>query len=191
MNIYLLSALSAIGGATLGLLSTMLIASFQHRQSVTLRLLDQYLEVRKEMVDTVSELTSLDINQELAAENRNAYRDSISKLFYKHYDFLPKDVLDALILLYVCLNKPGLYTIKNNYIISMHESEFIPFIESCCLFRNTAYLAALALKSKSSVIRGNEAINLHARCVLYTFNKFNSIDDLLKMIKKLKKISDF
>lgn len=107
MSTYLLPLLSLTVGALLGLLSTLLISSIRQRQDVTLRLLDQYLQVRKEIVDEVSDLSNLDIREQFDVQHRRKYRDSISKLFYKHYDFLPEAVLESLTLLNVCLSNPG------------------------------------------------------------------------------------
>jgi hypothetical protein len=55
---YVVTLLAAIIGALLGLLSTFWVSSIRHRQDVTLRLLDQYFEVRKEVVSVVSELSN-------------------------------------------------------------------------------------------------------------------------------------
>jgi hypothetical protein len=189
MSSFLLPLFSLVVGALLGLLSTVLASSIRQRHDVTLRLLDQYLQVRKEIVEAVSDLSNLDIRESFDIERRKEYRDSISKLYYKHYDFLPEAVLESLIILNVCLSNPnnGLYIIKEKAVVHMDDTEVIPFIESCGLFNNTKFLAPLALKSKNPTIRDNQAIILHARHVLYTLNKFASIEDLLSMTKKFKK----
>jgi hypothetical protein len=186
---YVVTLLAATIGALLGLLSTFWVSSIRQRQDVTLRLLDQYFEVRKEIVNVVSELSNLKVTDELETPSRIEYRNLVSKLFYKHYDFLPRPVLDAMTLLYVCLSNPtrGPYTITDQAVVAMNDSEIVRFIDECSLFANTKYLAPLAFKSADSKIRGNQAIILHARKVLYTLNKFSSIEDLLAMTKKLKK----
>lgn len=192
MSTYLLPLLSLTVGALLGLLSTLLVSSIRQRQDVTLRLLDQYLQVRKEIVDEVSDLSNLDIREQFDIQRRRKYRDSISKLFYKHYDFLPEAVLESLTLLNVCLSNPnhGLYMISEKAVVHMSDDRVIPFIESLGLFTNTKFLAPLALKSANPTIRDNQAIILHARHVLYTLNKFASIEDLLAMTKKFKKAAN-
>lgn len=193
MSAYLLPLLSLIVGALFGLLSTLLASSIRQRHDVTLRLLDQYLQVREELVDAVSDLSNLNIREHFDIERRMKYRDSISKLYYKHYDFLPEVVLESLILLNVCLSNPnnGLYTIHKKSVIHMKDDQVISFIESCGLLNNTRFLAPLALKSKDPIIRDNQAIILHARHVLYTLNRFASIEDLLAMTKKFKKAASF
>lgn len=189
---YVLPLLSATIGALLGLLSTLWVSSKRQRQDITLKLLDQYFEVRKEIVNIVSDLSNLNIKEGLDSARRVEYRDLISKLFYKHYDFLPKPVLDSLTLLYVCLSEPegGPYIIRDGAVVPMNDSEVIRFIDECSLFINTKYLALLALKSSNPTIKANQRLILHARQVLYTLNKFASIEDLLEMTKRLKKAVD-
>jgi hypothetical protein len=189
---YLLPLIAATIGALLGLLSTLLVSSKRQRQDITLKLLDQYFEVRKEIVNVVSDLSNLKVKDDLNSAQRVEYRDLVSKLFYKHYDFLPKPVLDSMTLLYVCLSEPegGPYIIRDGAVVAMNDSEVIRFIDDCSLFVNTKYLAPLALKSSNLTIKANQVIILHARQVLYTLNKFASIEDLLEMTKRLKKTVD-
>lgn len=173
----------------MGFFSTALASIIRQRQDITLRLLDQYFQVRKEVVDIVSKISSLHLREQIDSDRRNEYRDSIITLYYKHYDFLPKPVLDSLTLLYTCLAEPdeGPYTIKNNAIVMIEECDLFSFIEACSVFENTKYLAPLALKSKNPTVRANQVIILHARYVLFTLNKFTGIKELLAMTKKFKK----
>lgn len=189
MSNYLLPIMSVIIGALLGLLTSLLASSIRQRQDVTLRLLDEYFQVRKELVEAITDLANINIRDHLDSSRRAEYKYITSKLFYKHYDFLPKEVLEALTLLYVCLNQPnsGLYSFRGNAILPMDDVEVVKFIESCSLYDNTRYLAPLALKSGDPTIVGNQALILHARNVLYELNKYASIKDLLRMTKKLKK----
>lgn len=189
---YILPLLAATIGALFGLFSTLWVSSRRQRQDITLKLLDQYFEIRKEIVNVVSELSNLRVRDELDPIDRVRYRDEVSKLFYKHYDFLPEPVLDSMTLLYVCLSEPaaGPYIIRDGAVVAMNDSDVMRFIDECSLFANTKYLAPLALKSSIPTIRANQAVILHARSVLYTLNKFASIEDLLEMTKRLKKNVD-
>jgi hypothetical protein len=189
---YLLPILTATIGALLGLLSALWLSSKRQRQDITLKLLDQYFEIRKEIVNVVSDLSNLKVRDDLDYVRRAEYRDLISKLFYKHYDFLPRPVLDSMTLLYVCLSEPegGPYIVRDGVVVTMNDSEVIRFIDDCSLFVNTKYLAPLALRSTNLKIKANQVVILHARQVLYTLNKFASIEDLLEMTKRLKKSVD-
>ena len=190
MNNYILPLLSVAVGALLGLLSTILISSIRQRQDITLRLLDQYFQVRREIVDVVTDLANLGIRQPFEPSRQAEYRDSVSKLFYRHYDFLPKAVLQSLTLLDVCLSSSEgkLYTLKGKAIVQMKDrDEITTLIETISLYDNTRYFAPLALSSSDAKIRSNQAIALHARNVLYTLNRFTSIEDLLAHTKRLKK----
>lgn len=176
-------------GAALGLLSSLAVSSLGQRQAVILRLLDQYLEVRKEIVDTVSDLTTPDRNEALPEEVRLKYRDSVAKLFYKHFDFLPHQVLDALLLLHTALANPDgrLFKVHNFTILPLDESEIPSFVSACSMYKNGELIVSLALKSSNPVVRSNLGISLHARYVLYTLNKFASLDEMMSITSKFRK----
>jgi hypothetical protein len=178
-------------GAVVGMLSSVLTSAREQRQGVSMKLLDQYLEVRKDVVQAVSDLTNLGTLHEMSHVTRTEYRDRVSKLFYMHYDSLPKPVLDALILLHVALDRPeqGPYGIVDDTILPMPESQLSAFVQSCSFFRNATFSAPLALNSRNPVVRSNQVIKLHARSVLTTLNQFSSVDDLLELAKKLKKVA--
>jgi len=189
MNSYLIPLLSAAVGALFGIFSNFLTSAVRQRQDITLRLMDQYFEVRKEVVNVVSELSDLNLKIPLDPDYRDSHRDKISKLFYKHYDFLPKQVLDSLILLNVCLEHSSgqLYCLKAEFVVQMNDDEKMQFVESCSVFANSKYMAAIALQNENITIRTNQAIVLHARHVLYSLNEFVSIRDLVTMTRNLKK----
>jgi hypothetical protein len=186
----LLPLFSLIAGAGLGFLCTLLLDALRQRQALTLRLLDQYFDIRKDIVVTVSDITALDLNKPLSEERREILRNKISKLFYQHYDFLPRPVLESLMSLHTCVAdySGGIYTFRDGAIAPIKNQDLHSFVQECSLFRNAELLAALALKSKNPAVRANEAINLHARHVLYALNRFASIRDLLSMTAELKKM---
>jgi len=184
-----LPLITLIIGTFLGLFSTFIISSLKQRQDVTLRLLDQFFAVRQEVVDTISELTNLR-NQDLTdAKKLLEYRNAVTKLFYKSYDFLPKTVLDGLILLEACLKYPkrGPYRLKNDVVIPMKKPEIVKFLSENTLIKNPIIFLPLVFQCGDSNSKAREAIKLHARYVLYCLNSFASTADLLLMTKKLKK----
>lgn len=151
--------------------------------------MDQYFEVRREIVTTVSELSDLNLRAPLDSQCRNDHVDAVSKLFYKHYDFLPKPVLESLVLLQICLARSDghVYKFNDEAVMIMEDTDVVRFIESCALFKNSKYVAALALRSNDITIRANQATVLHARNVLYCLNEYVSVRELVKMIGQLKK----
>jgi hypothetical protein len=157
MSAYLLPLLSLIVGALIGLFSTLLASSIRQRQDITLRLLDQYLLVRREVVDAVSELSNMSIRDEFHSDKWEKHQAAISKLFYQHYDFLPKAVLDSLTLLYVCLSKPNgtLFTFRDGAVVQMDECDMAPFIGACSIFSNSCYA-----KQKSLINLTDEQVNV-------------------------------
>lgn len=179
----------AVLGALLGLFSTMLISFRHQRQNVIMKLLDQYLEVRKHVVEVVSDLANLSDLEQMDPVKRGSLGNSVSKLFYMHFDFLPKPVLDALILLNVSLHHPegGPYCVINNTILPMPKTGIPPFVEQCSLSRNAKINAILALSGGSSLVRTNTVIKLHARTVLFVMNDFSTADELLQLEKQMRK----
>jgi hypothetical protein len=191
MSNYVLPLLSVAVGALLALFSTLVVSFMRQRQDITLRLVDQFFQVRKEIVDVVTDLANLGVRQSFEASRRAEYRDSVSKLFYKHYDFLPPEVLQSLTLLDVCLSNSGgkLYTLKGKRIVPMNDNEVISFIAAISTYDNTRCFAPLALSDNDSQVRTNQAIALHARNVLFTLNKSMSLKNLSAITKRLKKES--
>lgn len=190
MSEVVLPLVSLIAGAAFGLVSSLVISSRRQRYQITLRLVDQYLAVRREVVEAVSNLTHLSYDQELGDAEVSRFRDETAKLFYKHYDFLPRPVLEALLLLHVNLGSPGgnLFGIDGNCIRQLTGSEVTLFIEGCSVYRNARLMATLALKSRDARVRTNQSINLHARHVLYTLNRFASLDEISSMVHRFKKV---
>jgi hypothetical protein len=190
MNESLVPYITLFIGAILGLGTSFAASFLAHRQTISLRLLDQFLEVRKELVNEVIELVNLDSLSTLTEAQRTARRDVIAKLYYKHFDFLPQQVLNALALLRVALSQAsmGPYGIEGNSIVRMPEDKICEFVNCCSVFDNAKYLAVVALKSKKEDLRDTEVVKLHARFVLYALNSFVSIADLSTMTTKLRKM---
>lgn len=118
-----------------------------HRRTVELRLLDQFLEVRKQIVQAVSDLTDVDVRVSIPEERRSELARVMSKLFYQHYDFLPPQVLEAIMLLQVALTHPkrAPYAIKDGVIVPMTAGEISPFVESCSMYANARLFTPMAL----------------------------------------------
>lgn len=184
-----LPLLTLVIGALLGLFSSLFASFIQHRRSIALRLLDQFLAVRKDLANAITPLTNINLDNNMPLERRIEYRDMVAELYYKHYDFLPSLVLDSLVRLQTCLDSPdqGPIAKQDNAIVPMSDSELPRFIDECSLLTNSKLFAPLALKSNNPIVRHNQAIKLHARHVLMTLNKYAAIDDLLKMVKSMKK----
>jgi hypothetical protein len=189
MDSFLLPLLSLAVGATLGLGSSILVSSIKQSQTVTLRLIDQFFEVRKEIVDVLSQLSDLDFNERFTDEQLKELQQGVSKLYYKHYDFLPSEVVESLLVLHACLKnrKGNLYQLKNGMVAPMSAKESQEFILQSSRFRNTRIFSAQAFKSSKTELRRNQAFKLHAQFVLYNLNKYVTKEKLLEMTKNLRK----
>lgn len=184
------AVLSLLVGTLLGLGSGLLLSSVRQRHATVLRMLDQYFEMRKEAASTISALTTLDLKTPLGQDARVRYREILSRLAYQHYDFLPQEVLDALVLLYMCLGdtKGRVYAIQGTRIRPSTDDESIELIREASLYENARLLASLALRSRDAVIRSNAAVSLHARLVLMRMNTYISPSNLLALARQLRKI---
>src|SRR5437870_7016766 len=101
-----LPLLTLLLGAMLGLASSLVALFVSHRRTIGLRLLDQFFEVRKELVEAVSALSNLSSTEEFEENRLIEHRRVIAKLYYEHFDFLPEPVADALVLLHAALTNP-------------------------------------------------------------------------------------
>lgn len=185
-----LPLLTLAAGTVLGLISTLLISTFRQRQEVTLKLLEQYLEVRAEIADAVSDLTIMSLRTELDESHRMRIRNTIAKLVYRHWDFLPHPVVHSLVLLDSCLKRPdkGLYANVGGSVIPMPSSEVSEFLKASSPYRNARVFARMALVSRDPITRSNQAVVLHAKHVLRALNKFMTTENLLRMPRGLKKV---
>jgi len=185
----LVPILSLVAGAALGLGSSVIVSFLKQRQTVLLRLLDQYLEVRKDVVETVSDLTHIPDTLDIAEDHRAKLRDRVAKLFYQHFDFLPAEVLDSLLLLNVCLSDSvgRLYKLDGRAVLPLPDEEVPAFIRACSVYQNAELLAPIVLRSSNATARHNQAIKLHARHVLYTLNRFASLDAFMRLARRFPK----
>jgi hypothetical protein len=180
---------SLVLGALLGILTSVVSSSVQQKNNVALKFIDTYLEVRRELVDVISPLTNIPLEREIDAAERTKKRDEVVSLFYRHFDFLPGPVLDAMVCLEACLDRPeiGLFELKDGMLLKMNPSRVPAFVESCSLLLNSRLYVPIALNSGNPVVRMNQSIRLHARNVLMVLNAYASIDDMMCMIEQLKK----
>ncbi len=180
---------SLVLGALLGILTSIVSSSVQQKNNVGLKFIDTYLEVRRELVDVISPLTNIPLEREIDAAERTKKRDEVVSLFYRHFDFLPGPVLDAMVCLEACLDRPeiGLFELKDGMLLKMNPTRVPAFVDSCSLLLNSRLYVPIALNSGNPVVRMNQSIRLHARNVLMVLNAYASIDDMMRMIEQLKK----
>lgn len=185
----LTALLSIMLGAFFGVITSLLTSSLEKKNSVSLKFIETYLDVRRELVNTISPLTNIPLECEIDQSDLVKKRDEVVSLFYRHFDFLPRPVLDSMICLEGCLDRPqlGLFELKDGALLKMHQSQVPAFVDSCCLLLNAKLYVPIALNSENPVVRMNQAIRLHARAVLMELNAYASIDDVMRMTGELKK----
>jgi len=184
-----ISVATLAAGALLGFISTIYVTVVKHRHEVVVRIIDQYFEIRNELAGEVSHLTFLKMEEPLSEPTRFDLQTTVSRLYYKHYDFLPMSVLDSLTILRVTLERYDgrVYGIDDRTVRVLTKEETAEVIERSSDYTNGKLFTPFGLVSGESHRRANEAVRLQARNVLSTLNANMSLDDLMSIAKTLRK----
>lgn len=176
-------------GGFLGILSSLLLESRRQSNVVAAKIIESYLELRRQLCEEVSELASLRIRALPSPVELSQKRDSISRLYYRYYDFMPKRVLQEINCLYACLSDRDnrLYVIRKNELRLADEEDVRALIETIALVDNFKYYALIPLKSDDRDTRRAASINYQARRVLHVMNHDLTLAALLKWSKSLRK----
>jgi hypothetical protein len=184
---YILPLVTLLIGAILGLFSTMIAANVRHKQDITIKLLEHYLKVRDEIVSSICTLADKTLLDSFEADKMKIYRDTVAVMYYKYYDLLPVPILEALLLLNVCLTRldGSLYKVENGGIIKMNKSDVLEFITICHDHKNGQYLAAAIFNGDNQKMKINQAVMLHTRHVFKSLSTFLPTREFLAMINPL------
>lgn len=187
--ISLIPLISVFLVAVLSLVSNFLIIRYNQRQNISNKIIEQYFKIREDICQKVSRLANLKTLSELGENELKEINDEISQLYFKYYDFLPKEVIYELMCLHTNLTDKGnnLYTIDGKGLMIIEGEKLEAFLESVSLINNSKYFICYKLNSEDNLIRKATAINLQARKVLITMNTFFSLENLLKWTKYLRK----
>jgi hypothetical protein len=186
---YFLPLISVIIGAALTLFSSWLISRIRQKDSIKNKMIDQFFEVRKEIVDVISSLANIKSNKNISDEDFENYSLSVSKLFFKNYDLLPSAVSQAMLTLHACIeNGDGKYfKIQNSKVLPMTQVETKEFITNSPLIKNTKVFGLIALNSTDPNVRRNYAIKIHAQHVINQLYIHSSTEFFLNLYKKHEK----
>jgi hypothetical protein len=185
----ILPLITLVVGAVLGFLTSAWMERSRQRHDVVVKILEQYFKIREQICDEIGELAHLQIGSPLDDQSLITKRDTISKLFYKYYDFLPAEVLQEMNCLYACLTdkRNRIFRCKDNRLLPLQDSEIESFVESISLVDNFKYYALVPLNSSDANIRRGASVNYQARSVLRAINESFSLDSLMGWVKKLPK----
>jgi len=176
-------------GTILGIFANFLSSFVRKRETISIKIFDEIIEARNEVAEVVCELALIPTKGEKSRDYIIQARDSITKLFYKYYDFLPEQVLNTLLLLEVALDYPskGPYKLHENKILPLDKDEIFDFIKKCTRVENGLYSASILLQNSSAAVVSNEVIRLHARNVLYMLNQYASLGTYIGLTNDLRK----
>lgn len=183
-----LTIFSVVLVALFGLISNILIIQINQKKDVNSKLIEQYLKIREDLCVILSDLINLkDINN---VDFNNLSR-LVEKLFYKHYDFIPKEVLDELLCLQVILQSEygHLFRIINKklVIIDNDDSEIKNYLEDISFVEAAKLFYYVQLKNADVESRKVLIINLQAKKVLYKMNDYFTLSNLLNWKRYLLK----
>ena len=188
----LLPAIVAVLAAAIGALSAIFLQDRKRAHETTSKLLDKYLDVRDEVADMLSALTSLSIQPRYTAEALAESAQLTSRLYFKYYDFLPLEVLLELNCLYLSLTMKG-----DVAYVSTGESAIRPldrknlaevsaFVRSVSLVSNidplSKHLATQPAAMVSAIV-----INLQARRCIQSLNQHFTYRNVLIFGQRLQK----
>ncbi|MEU9095642.1 hypothetical protein ACIOEW_40060 [Streptomyces sp. NPDC087901] len=185
----LVALLTLVLGAGLGFLSSLLLERHRQANMVAAKVIDVYLELRKQLCERVSELAGLQLDALPTEAELHAKREAISSLYYRFYDFTPKRVLQELNCLYACLGdrENRLYVIRNDELRLAREEDMAALIEDTSLLGNFRFYALVPLKGGNRDARRAASINYQARRVLHVINQDLTIRSLLEWSRSPRK----
>lgn len=189
-------------GACIALLSREFGRHMQMNISYNLKQHEKYSRISQEIINSLANITSLHIMlsaDQCSTNNIRQCRQDISDLYFRHYNHLPQEVLNAMNCLFMCLSSNGkyLYIIQNckyvpetkldklKYFMGLDRCKYIEF-KQC--EKNSDFitedfkkmiLSSNALKKITRILERPEKyipvgmkLNLQARYVIYVIHKY-------------------
>ncbi len=189
-------------GACIALLSREFGRHMQMNISYNLKQHEKYSRISQEIINSLANITSLHIMlsaDQCSTNNIRQCRQDISDLYFRHYNHLPQEVLNAMNCLFMCLSSNGkyLYIIQNckyvpetkldklKYFMGLDRCKYIEFkqCEKSSDFITEDFkkmiLSSNALKKITRILERPEEyipvgmkLNLQARYVIYVIHKY-------------------
>ncbi len=189
-------------GACIALLSREFGRHMQMNISYNLKQHEKYSRISQEIINSLANITSLHIMlsaDQCSTNNIRQCRQDISDLYFRHYNHLPQEVLNAMNCLFMCLYSNGkyLYIIQNcktvpetkldklKYFMGLDRCKYVEFkqCEKSSDFitedLKKMILSSNALKTITSILERPEKyipvgmkLNLQARYVIYVIHKY-------------------
>lgn len=185
----LLPLVALLFGAAFGLLSSLLLERRRQANGVAIKIVEVYLEVRRDLCGQLSDLAVLRADTVPDADELLLRQDAVANLLYRYYDFMPKRVLQEMNCLYACLGdkENRIYAIRNDELRLANEDEVATLVTEISLVGNSKYYALVPLRSANRDTRRAASIKYQARGVLKVVNQDLTIQSLLNWSRSLRK----
>jgi len=188
--------LTAVIGATGGFFAYLISFFLEKRKNMmafNMLIFKTYDRITQDIIDVLIEMTSLHVsgNRHHTKEKIREWKEKLSFVYYKYYNYLPKEVLNEINCLHSCLIFEGkfLYVIKekNNMVRSTDEDAIILFDDATLVSYEGKRISDSIRKYSVNRIPKSMKINLQARRVITTISKFFGSEKIEKWTSQLKK----
>jgi len=187
----LMPIITLVLGTVLGYVTNMIIRNITKKDTITNKLFDQFIITKNEICEVLSNLANLKTISEIKNNDIDKIRNTVSCLYFKHYDLLPKTVLLELQCLFFCLSDKNnnLYIISDDLNINVisKENELESFLTQISMIPNFKYIAYYQIMNEDMNVKRAASINFQARKVLKEINNYFNLEYFMKIDKNLKK----
>lgn len=181
--------ITLIVGATLGFYFNSINNQKNQKYQITNEVIKHFFTIRKELSDFLCLLANLDTGNVIEIKDIEKYILKLNMIYYKNYDFFPREVLLEINCLYACLKdkEANIYTIEDRKVKIIEGTELELFLDKLTIINGFKYAAIFNLNHKKYEIRKSASINFQARNVLIKLNKFFTIKNLSTIVNELHK----
>lgn len=176
---------SVVVGAGLGLLTQAYLFRLNVRRSAVDVVIRRYLDARDQICAVLAECT-LDRDDMDRAWLREQ-RVNITRLYYQYYDYIPSEVIQALICFQACLRSRNnhLFQIRRNCIVRVDADHLEDLIAAVSLVSNLQLPLRVALEYASPKSARLIRVQLQARYTLVMINRYFTEKNLtsLRLLK--------
>jgi hypothetical protein len=187
-----------IVGAFIGFYASLILERRKNTMGFNLKIFELYDKISQEIIDVLIEMTTLSLKPNShTLEDIEKWKHSLSKLYFKYYNYLPQKVLNEINCLHSCLTTQGKYiymtdTNNENRITRSFDSEqAIRFFDDATLVSHDGRITDLINKYGIESLPNSMKINFQARRVIRRIDDFWGHKQLYKWTHRLKKHTIF
>ncbi len=169
----------------LGLLSYIISYILKIRSDFSIKIFNEFLKVREPLTIFLSEISSRKIDRPINSFTLEEWREYLSKIYYKNFDFFPTPVLDEILCLINCIERKGDYLIihTGDVIKPMDKAEIEKAVYAVGTNRNFRTFVFANLGRENNPVNRNIRLLIQTRLVLRKINNYFNLRHLIKLSK--------